>query len=348
MNKILMVGTDVSTMGGIASVIRDYIDCGLMERLSISYLPTHRDGSKLDKALFFLRQFPKALKQMLGVDIVHIHTSHGWSYRRLFNIIVGARVLRRKIVLHVHGSEFDEYYANASKIEKSLVRKGLELADTVIALSQDWKEKLAKIAPSAQVIVVRNSVDRNKYRPKSPRLLKSPATALFLGRLGERKGVYDLLDAIGRLEGQPMHFVIAGDGDIDKVKQVVESRGWQDQVSVPGWVGPTQKSDLLSLADVYVLPSYHEGLPISILEAMAAGLPVVSTPVGGIPEAVISGENGILVPPGDSEALASALTKCVEDSQIWSSMSKRSLELTDERFAMELVECRLEELYQSL
>jgi glycosyltransferase involved in cell wall biosynthesis len=346
--KILMVGTDVTTMGGIASVIRDYFDTGLMSRLNVTYVATHRDGSKWTKLLFFIQQVPKVFLKSFTARIVHVHTSHGWSFRRLVMIVLTANLLRKKTILHVHGSEFDRYYEEASKAERAIIRFGLRTADRVIALSSDWEKKLHSIEPRANIEVIRNTVDHSRYLQFAGREMRNPASVLFLGRLGERKGIYDLLEAIAELDLAAVEFVLAGDGDVERVRELVFARGWQESVRVPGWVGPEEKMALLGAADLYVLPSYHEGLPISVLEAMAAGLPVISTPVGGIPEAVTDGRNGYLVPPGNHHMLAERIRDALTDPARWRAMSDASFLAARESFDTSIVESRLKALYESL
>lgn len=343
--KILMLGTDVSTKGGIATVVKDYIDCGLMSRLNIQYVATHRDGSRATKVLFFFKQFPKIVLKVIPAKIVHLHTSHGWSYRRLASILFIANLLGKKTVLHVHGSQFDIYFEQAGRVERAIIQYGLRVASIVIALSQDWKLKLLEIESAAKVFVVRNGVDTAKYQQVAERALHDPVSILFLGRLGDRKGIYDLLDVIQKVSSSRFRFVLAGDGDIERVRSLVLERGLENYVHVPGWVGPEEKGKLLRDADLYVLPSYHEGLPISILEAMAAALPVVSTPVGGVPEAVIDGCTGYLVPPGDSHALRKGIERATADPVMWRKMSDASMALARSAFSMEVVEHELYKIY---
>jgi glycosyltransferase involved in cell wall biosynthesis len=109
---------------------------------------------------------------------------------------------------------------------------------------------------------------------------------------------------------------VAGDGNITETRAEVSAKGLADRVSVPGWVGPEQVVELTSRADVLVLPSREENLPMSVIEGMAAGLAVVTTPVGAVPEIMTDGENGLLVPPGDPVRLASALERVIRDSDL--------------------------------
>ena len=129
-------------------------------------------------------------------------------------------------------------------------------------------------------------------------------TLLFLGLLGKNKGIYDLLECIRdhKVEFQgKLKLYIGGNGEIEHVKQLIKEYGIADIVIFEGWVSGDKKIELLNKSDAYILPSYKEGLPISILEAMSYGMPIISTPVGGIPEIVSNGENGYLVEPGNKE-----------------------------------------------
>lgn len=345
--SILMLGTHITTMGGIASVVRNYFDYGMMDRLRICYMATHRDGSKIRKILFYLKQVPLIALKMPACRLVHIHTSQGWSFRRLLVLFLIAKLLRKATIWHVHGSSFDAYFDKASKMEKTLIRLALSRASRVIALSEHWRGKLSAMAPAARIVVIRNAVNVPRYRVLDRRR-HEPVAVLFLGRLGQRKGIYDLLRAIDVVRERPIRFVLAGDGDVEQVRQIIRQRQLQEQVDVPGWVDADAVTGLLRDADIYVLPSYDEGLPMGVLEGMAAGLPVISTPVGGIPEAVIDGQNGFLVAPGDSATLAEKLLLLANNMELWRAASRASSLLAETEFSMHGVEQQLRDLYADL
>ncbi len=346
-NKVLMVGTDTTTMGGIASVINDYIDSGVFDRLSIDYHPTHKDGSKIEKALFFLKQLLLFNIRVFKYRIIHLHTSHGWSYRRLSVLLFISKLLGKKVIFHIHGSQFDLYYNSAGRIEQFFIRRGLRTADYVIALSETWKCKIIAIEKTSKVVVILNAVNTDKYAI-SDRAIHEPLSVLFLGRLGERKGIYDVLDAISLLDYEKYYFVLAGDGELDKVKKIISDRGLDKYVSVPGWIKGDEKLDLLKNADVYILPSYNEGLPIGILEAISAGLPVIASSIGGIPEAVVDGVNGFLIEPGDSRSLAKKLQELSDDHRKLNEFSHSSKNIALEKFSMSRAEEKLKHIYMLL
>jgi len=141
---------------------------------------------------------------------------------------------------------------------------------------------------------------------------------LFLGWLGERKGIWDLLDVIIEHKSELIgKFVLrfGGNGFEDEIKKKISDNHIEDICQFEGWVNGQKKVDLLNWANVFILPSYNEGLPISILEAMSHGLPIISTPVGGIPEVVKNGENGLLIEPGNKEQIWLALKHYIDNPE---------------------------------
>jgi len=349
--EVMMVGTDLKTKGGISSVVQGYCDAGIMERLGIHYYPTHRDGSRSDKVFFYMRGLFKIIINMPKYDIVHIHTASWWSYRRLFFVILLAKILHKKIVIHIHGAKFDVYYNKAFSIEKAIIRYGFSLPDKAVVLSSEWLKKIMILCNSTKISIIPNTVPT--YTLKGCILKKKnniPHNILFMGELGSRKGVYDLLQAIKLLglEKNRVQVHLCGNGEIEKVKKRVADLGLEEIVNVPGWVTGQEKKKLLVEAYLYVLPSYHEGLPMSILEAMAASTPVISTPVGGIPDAVRDGYNGFLVPVNSPKALATKIERLLADEKLWVRLSKNAFDTIKNKFSIDQTEKKLSRLYHSI
>lgn len=309
--SVIMVGTHQTTMGGISTVVRGYERGGLFSAVDCEYITTHRDGNGLVK----LRTAIGAVTHLVGAllrgraPLVHIHISSRASFWRKAVICLIAMGARRPYVLHMHGSEFMQFYREeCGPLAQRVVRLIFSRAALVLALSERWREDLLSIAPGADVEVLPNAVEL-------PDLARRPADGgtldvLFLGRLGKRKGTFDLIDAFARIAASfpTARLICAGDGEVDEAQARARSLGIADRVTCPGWISPSAAGEALRTATIFALPSYAEGLPMALLEAMSWALPVIASPVGGIPQAVRNGENGALVTPGDVNALAAALS----------------------------------------
>ncbi len=329
--KIMMVGPAMDAKGGVTQVVNDYYQGGLFQKFHISYFATYREGSKLLKVRFFLGSFRRIIKQISHFALVHIHTSYGWSFRRLILIGFLAKMLNKVVIFHIHGSRFEQFYFDTSTFEKWMISGSLRRADCVIVLSREWKKKVLNISPKAKIVVIKNAINLERAAmPKRTGGLETPYRILFLGRLGERKGVYDIIRAANLLPKDDYKIVLAGDGEIEEVQSYVKGEGLQHMFVLPGWVSGNEKERLLEKAHLFLLPSYFEGLPISILEAMAFSLPIVATPVGGIPQVVKHNENGYLVPCGDPTTLAHYIKKVFVDPGAWRKFSNRSRTIVEE------------------
>ncbi len=257
---------------------------------------------------------------LLGrVDVVHAHLSHGGSVVRKTLPLLAARIRGVPAIVHGHSFNFSGWFDRLPVPARSLVRTALR-ADRWLVLGEDLARQYRRslqLQPD-QIQVLHNPV---ALPPSTPPRHRDPATlsVLFLGRLGQRKGAYDLLHALERLPApvrSRLHVILAGDGEVDKVRALVAAQGLGDTVDVVGWIEPPERDELLSRADIFVLPSYDEGLPMAILEAMAHGVVPLTTPVGGIPDAVTDGVEGLLVPPGEPALLAAALQRLAEHDDL--------------------------------
>ena len=166
---------------------------------------------------------------------------------------------------------------------------------------------------------------------------------VFLGRLGPRKGVPELLEALSdpRLRDRTWRATVAGDGDVESYRDRAAELGLDERIVFPGWVGTEAVHEILADTHVLVLPSHAEGLPMSVLEAFAAGVPVVCTPVGGMPEVVVDGGNGLLVPPGHAGSLAEAILRLLEDESLRARLATGALNTWKRDHSIELYACRL-------
>lgn len=345
-----MLGAHPEATGGISTVVSNWIESGIEDQIDLTYISTLDDVTpgehwrKIKNAMKAIKEFLVRTKE--PVDIVHIHLSFGMSFYRKLIFFVIARFKQLKTVIHLHGSKFDEFYDKGGWLRKKLISYMFNHADALIALSKEWKSFISSVSNNSNITIVYNGASVEKFANKLDN--GDVINILFMGRLGDRKGTYDLIEAFKSLAKSfpEARLLLGGDGELDKVKQILEEEDLIEKVSVLGWVGGDQKIELFRRADMYVLPSYNEGLPGSILEAMAAGSPIVSTTVGGIPEAVLDGINGYLVAPGDITALSQALASLCKDKTLRNRMGKASQELILEKFNINKIVQQIVTLYK--
>ncbi|AEB10032.1 glycosyltransferase family 4 protein [Desulfobacca acetoxidans] len=355
MNKlknVIMIGPCAESQGGISSLIQNYISSGIMKKLHIDYYPIHFVNSYSYNNLFYLLAIIKISLNIIRYDILHVHASSWWSYRKIFPLLILGKLLGKKIIIHLHGGMFDIYYKEAYNFEKNLIRYGFSLANRVIVLSHEWIERIKAFCETAKIRVISNCViikNNNKYLQNIKRLVK-PRTILFMGDIVARKGVYDLVEAIKLLQPieSEISVILCGQGEVDRVRNIIKLEGLDTIVSVPGWVSGSNKENLFNIAYLFILPSYFEGLPMSILEAMATGTPVISTSVGGIPDAVGNGIEGILIKPGDILGLAAAIKKMLNNEGLWATMSQAAKHKISKKFSDKRITYQLRNLYAEL
>ena len=166
-----------------------------------------------------------------------------------------------------------------------------------------------------------------------------------MGRLEKRKGIYDIIEAAKYIKNPDVIINLYGDGNPEEFQKLVMDNNLQEKVQIKGWISGDKKNEIFQASDVLILPSYSEGLPMSILEAMAVGLPIISTPVGGIPEAVEDGVNGFLIQPGDYKALAEKIDILANDKQLREQMGQNGYKIAKEKFDVDVVIKQLKEIY---
>jgi glycosyltransferase involved in cell wall biosynthesis len=249
-------------------------------------------------------------------------------------------------VLHVHGSNFDDFFMDAPWFLQFVIRATLERADAVIALGNTWAARLQRMSPRAHIVVVANAI---RLAPRVPQTELSQVHVVFLGEIGRRKGTFELLESWAKVasnsEVGPVRLTIAGDGDISRARELVSALAIGETVEVRGWITPDEVSKLLADAQVLVLPSRHEGQPMAILEAMARGICVVASNVGGIPD-MLGNSGVILTEPGNVAELADALVYVVTDHAARALLGSRARRRVEAEFNVDVVQKQFSELYR--
>lgn len=332
--------------GGMAAVLasyNEYFD-------DMQFIPTWRNANLLVKLWYAFYSYVIFLWYMLfdkSIKIVHIQGAAFASFERnMFFVRVGKK-FGKKVIMHMHCADFESYYNPSS--HKQRIVDTINACDLYLVLSDSWKTYFESIGVKSDIIKVLNNTI-------TPPILKevnrSPDTfnLLYLGVIGQRKGIYDILKALkDNLEKfeTKVRLRVGGNQEEDKLMAYIKDNGLQNMVTFEGFVTGDKKIECLNWADVYILPSFNEGLPIGILEAMSYGHPIISTPVGGIPEVLKDGVNGVMVEPGNVEQIANAISTFVEHKELVKEYGKNSLVLV-KPYLPESVFATLSNMYNHL
>lgn len=315
--EIIMLGASLRQRGGIASV-ENLILKHIPPEVQIQHITSHDEGSIIHKVIVFNQAVMRFIKMLLfrHIDLVHIHLSERGSVIRKIILTTICFIFRKPVLMHTHGAEFHLFYDKLNSLAQKLICLIFRRCQGFIVLSKSWKEfYMNKVGLlEEKVFVLPNPVEIPFAVPR--RNNKKKIRFVFMGRIGHRKGAFDLIKAFANLPAEQRRhslLILAGDGDIECGQKLIENLNLMTKISLLGWIDPIKRNNLFAKCDVFMLPSYNEGLPMALLEAMGWGLPVITTPVGGVPEVVSSNENGLLVPPGDIQQLTEAMKLLIEN-----------------------------------
>lgn len=343
--QVLTIGCEYHhPKGGVAQVMYNY------ERYVFPLFKciiNSGSGNKLTKLLKAIEAWLQMGVRLLvdrDIRIVHIHTASYNSFKRSAWYVKMGKLMGRKVILHIHGGGFKEYYATNPQWITSVLDK----CDVIITLSVSWKQFYQSITCCPHIFIVENII--------SPPVLKQVGKSddrfhlLFLGLVDRQKGIFDLLETVHEyieVFRNKLVLHIGGNGQIYILREMIAQYELNDIVTYEGFVSGARKTDLLLGCDAFILPSYTEGLPVSILEAMSYGKPILSTPVGGIPEVVEQNVNGILFQPGDKKAMIEAIELIMNDEKKRTDMGQKSHERM-KPFLPENVERQLDSIYRKI
>ena len=312
----------------------------------MQFLANSCDGPKFVKAIFMAWAVTRFVLKLLfcrTLKIVHIHTSSYFSFRRSVYFARIAKLFGKKVIMHVHSGKFSQYYAEYP----SFVEKGLTYCDKIVALTPTWKDFFASIFDPHDVVVIPNPVPKME---KPERKYSGKINFLFLGFVSRDKGAKDLLEMVvshKRQLNKKAQFTLCGN-DVDcNVGMYIRENHLGDLVIYRGWVDGEEKQKIFDSHDVLVLPSYAEGMPMTIIEAMANGMPVIASNVGGIPEIINDNENGQLIVAGNKEELYAAVTRYLNNRDLIKQHAEVAIHTAD-KYSPELVANNLMSLYDDM
>jgi len=336
---IIMAGPGLSAKGGISGFANYYLRSDLSKRFGIIYHVTTVDGPYPRKLMFFAKSLALFIVRLVSdprIKIVHACSSSGGSFYRKAAILGIAKVFGKKTVFHIHSSGF---FRKTHPVRRYLIRKILDASDSVLILSGAWLYETRKATSNKNIRIIPNPVDTAKFRPMVANRQYRGLNVLFVGQLTREKGVYDILEIAPEVKKAfpGVRLFFAGDGDVRDIKAACRKNRIEDIVVLSGWLGKRALVKAFEDASVFLLPSHRECFPISVLEAMASGLPVISTRTGGIPDMIQDGVNGFLVEPGNQAELKSALMAMLGDCELRTVMGKKNAKKAGSEFSLDIV-----------
>lgn len=352
MPKVLVVATSRKTRGGITSVVKAHEQGQQWEHYHCLWIETHRDKGIFTKFFYLIRGFVDFLFLMPVYDLAHIHMSEPMSAIRKVPFMAWAKLWKKKTIVHFHA--FSPETTVRSRFA-FLYRYLFGNADRVVVLSEYWKHEVLKEIPSAKVTVIYNPCLAHVTKPSAgfadydgPQ--PHTHSILYAGTVNRRKGYTDMIKAFAKIAKRYNNWqlVFAGNGEIDNGKNLAEELGISDQILWLGWVNGADKDRAFQEATVFCLPSYAEGFPMSVLDAWSYGLPVITTPVGGIPDVARDGDNMLLFEPGDINGLAKCMERMITDKELCNKISRASLEFARTTFNIDTINRHIGKLYSEV
>lgn len=330
--KVLMVGPDRSVHGGISAVVNAYYEAGLQELVNIRYIGTMKEGSKLRKLMVAGTSFLRFLTVLPFCDVVHVHMASDNSYRRKSLFVNTASLFHKKIIIHQHGGDIKNFYhKELSEEGQKRMRDLFAKADLFFVLTPEWAAFFKDLVDEKKIRVVTNSISIPDLSDK----VYGKKQVLFLGRICKDKGIGELFSCIRRLHEKDEQVKLLLGGIWEDMQLKEEALKYPECFSYLGWIGGEEKEKALFESDVFVLPSYYEGQPVSVLEAMASACAVVATRVGGIPEMIEDGKTGLLIEPRDEKTLEDALEKVLTNPTLAENMGKCARTHAADHYAIE-------------
>ncbi len=352
--SILMLGEALERPGGVVTVEKATLACA-PERLNfchIATLPVDGSFGQFRKLMTLIGAMVSLIVRLTisSVDIVHIHVSMGASIPRKCLLAQLAFLFGKPVVMHTHGGEFAKQFPAMPSWLQTFVRRTFQRCAAIITLAETWRSFYVDVLgiDPARTLILKNPVNLPATTPPSPPA--PPVRLLYLGMLSAPKGAFDLIEAMANIDQakrSKLHLTMAGHGQLEEAKARVAAAGLDEIIELRGWINTDERDELLKKTHIFVLPSHYEGLPMALLEAMSFGLAPIATPVGGIPDVLRDGENGLLVPTEEPRVLADAILRLAGDDGLRQRLSQAARSSVEPYSADGYAEALIE-IYQSL
>ena len=356
---VLVLGPALTAISGVSTHVNLLLRSRLPDEFEMLHFQVGSEGrdegpvGKLLRliaspfALFFTILFRQ-------VEVVHINTSlNPRAYWRDLAYLAVAKLLRARVLYQVHGGALPEAFFAGRPLLTAFLRWTLALPDGVVVLASCELAAYRRFVPRQDVVALPNGIECWPFDAICERrtTVRDPLRLIYVGRVAREKGLYEMLQALRLAQelGVDARLTIGGGGPEEpRLRRYAAALGIASRVAFVGPVFGLDKVNLMGGADVMVLPSYSEGLPYALLEGMAAGLPVVATPVGAIPDVVSDGMHGCLVPPRDPMAIAEALALLAGDRERLNWMARACRKRVRAAYSIERLAAELALRYHAL
>lgn len=345
MKRVLIVATSRKTRGGITSVIKAHETGEQWKKFHCKWIQTHRDGNSIRKLWYLATALLEYIILLPFYDIIHIHVSYNTSAKRKLIFAKLAKLLHKKVIVHFHPST--EKLLFSGKYTLTLKRL-FSLSDILLVLSPQWIRWIDQAFPDnhfkMKVLFNPCPIVHRDFSKKKNHIL-------FAGTLNERKGYNRLLEAFSQIckRHKDWTLIFAGNGAIDKAKELQQQLDIPNkQVEYLGWISNGEKEKAFQEASIYCLPSWGEGFPMGVLDAMAYGIAVVTTPVGGINDVMSNGINGLIYDTYNINELATCLEKLIKSKEYREQLVKEADKLVENEFNINNINKQLDQIYSTL
>ena len=342
--RTLIVATSRKTQGGITTVLNEHESSAYWAKYECVWIETHINKQFIHKLWYVTKALLKYLFIVYKYKIVHIHTSEPPSALRKLPFTFIAKLFNKKVIIHLHSFSPD---TTVNSKWGFLYRIHSACADKVILLSQQaQKEFCGTNIPLEKSAIIYNPCSAKPLN----RGISQEKIILYAGALNSRKGYKDLIEAFATIATRHPEWrvVLAGSGEMEQAQEIARNCGIASQIELPGWITGEEKDALFSKASIFCLPSYAEGFPMAVLDAWGYSLPVITTPVGGLPDVLVDGENALVFTPGDTERLAAHIDLLITNEELRRRIADNSHTLATTKFSMSAISNDIEHLYQNL
>jgi glycosyltransferase involved in cell wall biosynthesis len=346
--KVLVIATSRKTRGGITSVVKAHETGEQWKKYHCKWIETHRDGNNVRKIFYFIRAIILYITLLPFYDLVHIHVASYSSLKRKRYFLKLAKLFGKKTIAHFHPHKPEVIFDKSTQAEYISFFTSV---DRVVVLSPQWQRWLGEalnLYDNIQVIFNPCPVVEIGIPDHSQKYI------LLAGTLYRRKGYDTLIKAFSKIANKypDWKVIIAGNVKNPEEKnlplELAKEFGVENQILFPGWVVGEAKNQMFRNASIFCLASSGEGFPMAVLDAWAYGVPVVCTPVGGLPDIVEEGKNAILFEYADVNRLAIQLEKLISDDGLRNKIANESLKFAKTTFAIDKINKEIEELYQRI